>query len=49
MAKKPSVEDKLIGLADLVVTSAKKKKDPEFQIPVRSLSNVNFNAKKRIL
>lgn len=46
---KASVEDRLVGLADIVVESAKRKKDPEFQIPVRSLSNVKFDEKRRII
>jgi DNA topoisomerase-6 subunit A len=46
---KGSVEDRLMGLADVVIDSAKKKKDPEFQIPVRALSNVEFNEKKRLI
>ena len=46
---KESVEDRLIGLADVVIDAAKKKKDPEFQIPVRALSNVEFNQKKRLI
>jgi DNA topoisomerase-6 subunit A len=46
---KGSVEERLIGLADVVVDAAKKKKDPEFQIPVRALSNVEFNEKKRLI
>jgi DNA topoisomerase-6 subunit A len=46
---KGSVEDRLIGLADIVVESARKKKDPEIAIPVRALSNVEFNEKKRII
>jgi len=46
---KASVEDRLIGLADVVIDSAKKKRDPEFQIPVRALSNVEFNEKKRLI
>ncbi len=46
---KESVEERLVGLADVVLEAAKKKKDPEFQIPVRALSNVEFNAKKRII
>ena len=46
---KASVEERLIGLADVVIESAKKKKDPEFQIPVRALSNVEFNEKKRLI
>ena len=46
---KESVEERLVGLADVVLEAAKKRKDPEFQIPVRALSNVEFNAKKRII
>ena len=47
MAKRnPEVEKKLVGLADLVITAAARKKDPSISIPVRSLSNVKFNAKK---
>jgi DNA topoisomerase-6 subunit A len=46
---KPSVEDRLVGLADVVLEAAKRKKDPELQIPVRSLSNVEFNEKRRII
>ncbi|MEK7858519.1 MAG: DNA topoisomerase IV subunit A [Elusimicrobiota bacterium] len=44
--KNAAVEKKLIGLADLVITAAQKKKDPAITIPVRSLSNVKFNEKK---
>jgi DNA topoisomerase-6 subunit A len=46
---KASVEERLVGLADRVVESAKKRKDPSFDIPVRALSNVEFNVKKRII
>jgi len=46
---KESVEARLVGLADMVVESAKKKKDPAMDIPVRALSNVEFNAKRRII
>jgi DNA topoisomerase-6 subunit A len=46
---KQSVEDRLIGLADVIVEAAKRKKDPEFQIPVRALSNVQFDPKKRMI
>ena len=46
---KESVEDRLIGLADLVIESAQRKKDPSIEIPVRALSNVSFNEKKRII
>jgi DNA topoisomerase-6 subunit A len=49
MGKLESVEERLVGLADLVVEAARKKKDPEIEIPVRALSNVNFNEKRRII
>lgn len=50
MAKKTGViEKKLVGLADLVITAAQKKKDPAIEIPVRALSNVKFNEKKGII
>ncbi len=51
--KKPSsngaVAKKLVGVADTVITAAQKSKDPTLEIPVRSLSNVKFNQKKRII
>ena len=47
MAKtNPAVTKKLVGLADLVIEAAQKKKDPSIAIPVRSLSNVSFNPSK---
>src|SRR2546426_1604380 len=53
MAKKPrkptAVEKKLIGVADLVIAAAEKRKDPTIAIPVRSLSNVNFNERKGLI
>ena len=49
MAKTPHVEKKLVGLADLVIASAAKRKDPSIPIPVRSLSNVKFNEKRGII
>jgi DNA topoisomerase-6 subunit A len=36
-------------LADVVIDAAKKEREPAFQIPVRSLSNIEFNKKKRII
>ena len=44
-----NVEERLIGLADLVLDAAKRRRDPTIEIPVRSLSNVEFNEKKRII
>src|SRR5437867_3427860 len=53
MAKKPrkptAVEKKLVGVADLVIAAAEKRKDPTIAIPVRSLSNVNFNERKGLI
>ena len=36
-------------LADAVIAAAKKGEDPRFDIPVRSLSNVEYNKKSRII
>src|ERR671937_3142068 len=43
------VEKKLVGVADTVITAADKSKDPTLTIPVRSLSNVEFNVKRGII
>ncbi|MFA5139020.1 MAG: DNA topoisomerase IV subunit A [Elusimicrobiota bacterium] len=43
------MEKRLIGLADLVIQAAQRKRDPTIQIPVRSLSNVKFNEKRGII
>src|SRR5690349_18237698 len=47
--KTTPVEKKLIGLADIVVQSAERSKDPTFQIPIRALSNVSFNERKGLI
>jgi DNA topoisomerase-6 subunit A len=39
----------LEGMADVVLAAAKKGDDPKFDIPVRSLSNVDFNKRSRII
>ena len=44
-----TVEKKLIGLADLVITAAQRAKDPTMAIPIRALSNVTFNERKGLL
>ena len=44
-----TVEKKLVGLADLVITAAQRAKDPTMAIPIRALSNVTFNARKGLL
>ncbi len=43
------VEKKLVGLADLVIRAAQRRKDPTIDIPVRSLANVSFSEKKGII
>src|SRR5260370_34058633 len=47
--KPPPVEKKLVGVADTVITAADRGRDPALSIPVRSLANVNFNAKRGII
>ena len=40
---------RLKGVAETVVTAANRGKDPHFNIPVRALSNVNFNKRRGII
>src|ERR671918_139518 len=53
MAKKPrkptTVEKKLVGVADIVIDAAERRRDPTIAIPVRSLSNVNFNERRGLI
>src|SRR3990170_5397286 len=39
----------IVGLADGVVNAAEKRKDPHVDIPSRTLSNVRYSPRKRIL
>jgi len=39
----------IIGMADAVAKQALRKRDPAVDIPVRALSNVNFNERKKII
>ncbi len=39
----------LVGLADGVVTAARRHRDPHVDIPARSLSNVRYSPRKRII
>jgi DNA topoisomerase-6 subunit A len=48
-AKVSPVERKLVGVADTVIAAADRSRDPALSIPVRSLANVNFNAKRGII
>ncbi len=54
MAKKQrtkvgAVEKKLVGLADMVITAAQRRKDPTLSIPIRALSNVRFHEGKGMI
>jgi DNA topoisomerase-6 subunit A len=53
MAKKArkatTVEKKLIGVADIVIDAAERRRDPTIAIPVRSLSNVSFNPRRGLI
>src|SRR2546428_6003683 len=44
-----AVEKKLVGVADVVITAAQRRKDPTLAIPVRSLSNITFNEHKGLI
>src|SRR5574339_972837 len=48
-AKVGPVEKKLVSVADTVIVSAEKSKDPTLAIPIRSLANVSFNEKRGII
>ncbi|MEE9264137.1 MAG: DNA topoisomerase IV subunit A [Vicinamibacteria bacterium] len=43
------VEKKLVGVADVVITAAQRRKDPTLSIPIRSLANVTFNERKGMI
>src|SRR5512146_410409 len=47
--KTTTVEKKLIGVADVVITAAERSKDPTLEIPIRALSNVSFNERKGLI
>ena len=49
ITKNGAVEKKLVGLADMVIASAQREKDPTMEIPLRALSNVTFNPRKGLL
>jgi DNA topoisomerase VI subunit A len=54
VAAKLSPRDKktmgsIVGLADGVVTAAEKRRDPHVDVPSRTLSNVRYSPRKRIL
>lgn len=41
--------DKLVGLADSVVVAAEHQADPQLDVPQRTLSNVSYNKKRKII
>jgi DNA topoisomerase VI subunit A len=41
--------DSLVGLADRVVSAAKSKRDPYVEIPSRTLANVHYSPRKKII
>ncbi len=43
------VEKKLVGVADMVIEAAQRRKDPTLAIPIRSLANVIFNERKGLI
>jgi DNA topoisomerase-6 subunit A len=47
--KQTAVEKKLVGVADIVNDAADSRKDTTIAIPVRSLSNVNFNERRGLI
>lgn len=48
-AERAAVGKRIIGLAEGVVKTVRKRTDPFLDIPSRTLSNVRFNEKKRII
>ena len=47
--KKSPTVGKIVALAESVAVTAAKKRDPAFQIPLRTLSNARFNKRKGII
>ena len=47
--KPTAVEKKLVSVADLVIDAAARHRDPTIAIPVRALSNVNFNERRGLI
>src|SRR5438105_2181794 len=47
--QKNPATDKIVGLSEMIVTAAAKKKDPAFDVPLRTLSNAHYSKTKRII
>lgn len=48
-ARDKKTKDSLVGLADRVVVAAKNRKDPYVEIPSRTLANVHYSPRKKII
>src|SRR6185312_10557918 len=48
-ARDKKTDASLVGLADRVVSSAKNRKDPYVEIPSRTLANVHYSPRKKII
>jgi DNA topoisomerase-6 subunit A len=48
-SRKSAASEKIVGLAESVVVTASKKKDPSLEIPLRALSNAHYNKARRII
>src|SRR5262245_65785801 len=48
-ARDKKTNDSLVGLADRVVSAAKNRRDPYVDIPSRTLANVHFSPRKKII
>src|SRR5213076_2109107 len=44
-----AVEKKLVGVADVVISAAERRKDPTLAIPIRALSNITFNERRGLI
>src|SRR6478736_1444936 len=48
-ARDKKTKDSLVGLADRVVGAAKSRRDPYVEIPSRTLANVHYSPRKKII
>jgi DNA topoisomerase VI subunit A len=48
-ARDKKTNDSLVGLADRVVSAAKSRRDPYVEIPSRTLANVHYSPRKKII
>src|ERR1700760_3885267 len=48
-ARDKKTNESLVGLADRVVSAAKNRRDPYVEIPSRTLANVHYSPRKKII